>query len=44
MLPNNVNPRVAFTCRKVGISLQIKDKTELKQNHDIVYYNECSEK
>ena len=41
MLPNNVKPRIAFTGWKVGISFQIKDKTEMKHNHDIVYYNEC---
>ena len=41
ILPNNVKPRTAFTGRKVGTSFQIKDKTEMKHNHDIVYYNEC---
>ena len=41
ILPNNVKPRIAFTGRKVGTSFQIKDKTEMKHNHDIVYYNEC---
>ena len=43
ILPNNVKPRTAFTGRKVGTSFQIKDKTEMKHNHYIVYYNECSE-
>ena len=43
MLPNNVKPPIAFTGRKVGTSFQIKDKTEMKHNHDIVYYNECPE-
>ena len=43
MLPNNVKPRIEFTGRKVGTSFQIKDKTEMKHNHDIVYYNECQE-
>ena len=43
ILLNNVKPRIAFTGRKVGTSFQIKDKTEMKHNHDIVYYNECSE-
>ena len=43
-LPSNVKPRIAFTGIKVGISFQIKDKTEMKHNHDIVYYNECQEK
>ena len=43
VLPNNVKPRIAFTGRKVGTSFQIKDKTEMKHNHDIVYYNECPE-
>ena len=32
MLPNNVKPRIAFTVRKVGISFQIKGKTEMKHN------------
>ena len=41
ILPNNVKPQIAFTGRKVGASFQIKDKTEMKHNHDIVYYNEC---
>ena len=43
ILPNNVKPRIAFTGRKVGISFQIKDKTEMKHNHDIVYNNNYSE-
>ena len=43
MLPNNVKPRIAFTGRKVGTSFQIKDNTEMKHNHDIVYYNKCPE-
>ena len=43
VLPNNVQPQIAFTGRKVGTSFQIKDKTEMKHNHYIVYYNECSE-
>ena len=43
ILPNNVKPRTAFTGRKVGTSFQIKDKTEMKHNHDTVYYNECPE-
>ena len=43
MLPNDLKPRIAFTSRKVVISFQIKDKTEMKHNHDIVYYNECPE-
>ena len=43
ILLNNVKPRIAFTGRKVGTSFQIKDKTEMKHNHYIVYYNECSE-
>ena len=43
ILPNNVKPRIAFTGRKVGTSFQIKDKTEMKHNHDIVYYKECGE-
>ena len=42
-LPHNVKPQIAFTGRKVGTSFQIKDKTEMKHNHDIVYYNECPE-
>ena len=41
MLPNNVKPRIAFTGRKVNRSFKIKDKTEMKHNHDIAYYNEC---
>ena len=36
ILPHNVKPRTAFTGRKVGISFQIRDKTEMKHNHDIV--------
>ena len=44
MLPNNVKARIAFTGTKVGTSYQIKDKTEMKHNHDIVCYNECLEK
>ena len=43
MLPNNVKPRIAFTGRKVGTSFQTEDKTEMKHNHDIVYYNVCPE-
>ena len=43
MFPNNVEPQIAFTGRKVGTSFQIKDKTETKLNHDIVYYNKCPE-
>ena len=43
MLPNNVKPQIAFTCRKDGTSFQIEDKTEMK-HHDIVYYNEYPEK
>ena len=43
VLPNNVQPQIAFTGRKVGTSFQIKDKTEMKHNHDTVYYNECPE-
>ena len=43
MLPNNVNPWIAFTGRKVSTSFQIKDKTEMKHNQNIVYYNECQE-
>ena len=37
LLPNNIKPRIAFKDTKVGTSFQIKDKTEMKQNHDIVY-------
>ena len=43
ILPNNVKARIAFTVRKVGTSFQIKDKTEMKHNHDIIYCNECPE-
>ena len=43
ILPNNVKPRIAFTVRKVGTSFEIKDKTEMKHNHDIKYCNECPE-
>ena len=43
ILPNNVKARIAFTVRKVGTSFEIKDKTEMKYNHDIIYYNECPE-
>ena len=43
VLPNNVKPRIAFTVRKVGTSFEIKDKTEMKHNHDIKYCNECPE-
>ena len=43
ILLNNVKPRIAFTGRKVGTSFQIKDKTEMKHNYDIVYHNECPE-
>ena len=43
ILPNNVKPQIAFTGRKVGTSFQIKDKTEMKHNHDIVYNNKYSE-
>ena len=35
MLPNNVKPQIAFTGRKVGTFFQIKDKTEMKHNHNI---------
>ena len=35
-LPNNVKPQITFAGRKVGASFQIKDKTEMKHNHDIV--------
>ena len=38
---NNVKPRIAFTRTKVGTSFQIKDKIQMKHNHDIVYYNKC---
>ena len=41
ILPNNVKPRIAFTGRKVGTSFQIKDKTEMEHNHDIVCHNKC---
>ena len=41
ILPNNVKPRIAFTGRRAGGSFQIKDKTEMKHNHDKEYYNEC---
>ena len=37
MLHNNAEPQIAFTGRKVGTFLQIKVKTEMKDNHDIVY-------
>ena len=43
ILPNNVKARIAFTVRKVGASFEIKDKTEMKHNHDIKYCNECPE-
>ena len=43
ILPNNVKARIAFTVRKVGTSFEIKDKTEMKHNHDIKYCNECPE-
>ena len=41
MLPNNVKLRIAFTGRKAGTSFLIKEKTEMKYNHHIAYYNEC---
>ena len=41
MLLNNVKAPIGFKGRKVGTSFQIKNKTEMKQSHDIVYYNEC---
>ena len=44
MLHNNIKLQTAFTVRKVGTSFQIKDKTEMKQNHDILYYNESRER
>ena len=43
ILTNNVKPQIAFTGRKVSTSFQIKYKTEMKHNHDIVYYSECPE-
>ena len=43
MLLNNVKPPKAFAGRKVGTSFQIKDKTKMKHNHGIAYYNECPE-
>ena len=43
MLHNNIKLQTASTVRKVGTSFQVKDKTEMKHNHDIVYYNECRE-
>ena len=43
ILANNVKPQIAFTGRKVGASFQIKDKTEMKHNHDIVYNNKYPE-
>ena len=39
MLLNNVKPTIAITGRKAGTSSLIKDKTEIKDSHDIVYYN-----
>ena len=44
MLPNKLKPHIVFTGGKVGRSFQIKDKTEIKHNHDITYYKECPEK
>ena len=43
MFSHNVKSKIAFTGRKLGTSFQIKDKTEMKHNCDIVYYNECPE-
>ena len=43
MLPNNVKLWIAFTGWKVGKSFQIKDKTEIKHNNDIIQYNEFPE-
>ena len=43
MLLNNAKPPKAFAGRKVGTSFQIKDKTKMKHNHGIAYYNECPE-
>ena len=43
MLPSNVKLRIAFTGRKVARSFQIKNKSEMKDNHETAYYNECPE-
>ena len=39
MFPNNGNPQIAFTGRNFDTSFHIKDKTGMKHNRDIVYYN-----
>ena len=43
MLPNNVKPQIPIAGRKLSTSFQIKDKTEMKHNHDVIYYNEFPE-
>ena len=43
LLPDNIKPKIAFTGTKLGSSFQVKDKTELKHNHDVIYYGKCPE-
>ena len=39
--PQNVNPRVVFTSRKLSSFFSLKDKTEEKHLHDLVYDFHC---
>ena len=43
LLPDNIKPKIAFTGKKLGTSFQVKDKTEKKHNHDVIYYGKCPE-
>ena len=42
-LPNNVNTRVTYTGQKLNTKFQIKDKTDPKHVHDLIYYAKCPE-
>ena len=41
ILPNNVNPQITYTGRKLGLLYQTKDQTIFEHKHDIIYHGKC---
>ena len=41
ILPNNVQPQITYTGRKLGSLFETKDQTIFEHKHDIIYHRKC---
>ena len=41
LLPSNVKTQIVFTGKKLGTCFQIKEKTKIEHENDIVYHGKC---